>query len=123
MLELKIIQLSTEMVRAGVGDHGRITFFSGTGSPAPDKPKITEVLGDPRDESPVPREGGDTSIHTRTLVEFLSAHFQTKWTEKTEGGSIPPDYIHPPRDLVKGRQGNWRSGLKDLIRWISWGHF
>ena len=26
MLELKIIQLSTEMVRAGVGDHGRITF-------------------------------------------------------------------------------------------------
>jgi hypothetical protein len=141
MMELKIIQLSTEMVRAGVGDLGRITFTiqvrsmhraretvselgewlksslegilveeglweTGTGSPAPDKPKITEVLGDPWDESPAPREGGDTSIHTRTLAEFLSAHFQAKWTEKAEGGSIPPDCIHPPRDLVKGRQGN-----------------
>ena len=50
---------------------------TGTGSPTPDKPKTTEVLGDPREESPAPGEG-DTSIHTRTLAEFLSAHFQAK---------------------------------------------
>jgi hypothetical protein len=95
---------------------------AGTGSPAPDTPRVFEVLGGPREESPALGEG-DTTIHTRTVAEFLSAHFQAKWTEEAGGGSLPSPCIHPPRDLVKGRKGNWRSGLKDLIRWISWGRF
>ena len=61
---------------------------TGTGSPAPDKPKTTEVLVGPREESPAPGEG-DTEIHTRTIAEFLSAHFQAKWTEEAGRGSIP----------------------------------
>ena len=39
------------------------------------------------------------------------------------GAPLPSLCIHPPRDLVKGGKGNWRSGLKDLIKWISWGRF
>jgi hypothetical protein len=149
MLELKIIQLSTDAVRSGMGEYGRITFSiqvhsmrraretsrelgewlksslegilveeglweAGTGSPAPDKPKTTEVLGGLREKSPV-REEGDTAIHTRTFADFLSAHFQAKWTEQAEGGpsgSLPSPCIHPPRDLIKGRKGNWRRGSK-----------
>ena len=164
LLELKIIEISTEEARSGGGAHGRITFkiqvrnrhrstettrelgkwlesslegilveeglwHAGTGSPAPDIPRIIEVLGGPREESPTLGDG-DTVIHTVTMAEFLSTHFQSKWTEETGGGSIPSPCIHPPGDLVKGRKGNWRSGLKDLMRWISftytlsliWGH-
>jgi hypothetical protein len=62
-------------------------------------------------------------MRTQTVAEFLSAHFQAKWTEEAGGGLLPPPCIHPPRDLVKGGKGKWRSGLKDLIRWISWGRF
>jgi hypothetical protein len=94
---------------------------AGNGSPAPDAPRVFEVLGDPREESPALGEG-DTVMRTRTVAEFLSAHFQAKWTEEAGGGRLPSLCIHPPRDLVKGRQV-WRRGLKDLIRWISWGRF
>jgi hypothetical protein len=62
-------------------------------------------------------------MRTRTVAEFLSAHFQTKWTEEAGEGLLPPPCIHPPRDLVKGGRDSWRRGLKDLIRWISWGRF
>ncbi len=92
---------------------------TGTGSLTPEIPKIIEVLDGPREDSPTLGEG-DTVRHTLTFAEFLSAHFQTKWTEEG-GGSLPSPCIHPPRDLVKGRKGKWRSGLKDLMWWISWG--
>ena len=95
---------------------------AGTGSPAPDIPRIIEVLGGPREESPTLGDG-DTVIHTVTLAEFLCAHFQAKWTQEAGVGSIPSPCIHPPGDLVKGRKGNCRSGLTDLMRWISWGRF
>ncbi len=95
---------------------------AGTGSPAPDTPRVFEVLGDPREENSSLGEG-DTVMRTRTVAEFLSAQFQAKWTEEAGGGLLPSPCIHPPRDLVKGGKGNWRSGLKDLIRWISWGRF
>ncbi len=96
---------------------------TGTGSLAPEIPKIIEVLGGQREESPTHGEG-DTVRHTLTLAEFLSAHFQAKWTDEAGGGSLPSPCIHPPRDLVKGRKGNWRSSLiKDLMWWISWGNF
>ena len=93
---------------------------TGTGSSAPDIPKIIEVLGDQREESPIPGEG-DAVRHTLTLAEFLSSHFQAKWTKEIEGGGLPSSCILPPRDLVKGRKSSWRSGLKDLMRWISGG--
>jgi hypothetical protein len=64
---------------------------AGTGSSAPDTPRVFEVLGGPREESPA--------------------------------RGAPSPCIHPFRDLVKGGKGNRRSGLKDLIRWISWGRF
>jgi hypothetical protein len=86
---------------------------AGTGSPAPDIPRVLEVLGGPRENSPTPGDG-DTAIHTRTVAEFLSAHFQARWTGEAGGGSLSSPCIHPPRDLVTGRKGNWRSGLKDL---------
>ncbi len=54
---------------------------AGTGSPVPDTPRVFEVSGDPREEIPALGEG-DTTIRTRTVAEFLSAHFQTKWTEE-----------------------------------------
>jgi hypothetical protein len=79
-------------------------------------------LGVPKEVSPALGEG-DTAMRTQTVAEFLSAHFQAKWTEEAGGGLLPPPCIHPPRDLVKGGKGKWRSGLKDLIRWISWGRF
>jgi hypothetical protein len=150
LMELKIIQISTEEARSGVGAYGWITFTiqvhskyraretvrelrewlesslegilveerlweTGTGSLIPEIPKIIEVLVGPREESPTLGEG-DTVRHTLTIVEFLSAYFQSKWTEEVGGGSLPSPCIHPPRDLVKGRKGNWRSGLKDLMR-------
>ncbi len=80
------------------------------------------MLGGPREESPTQGEG-DTVRHTLTIAEILSAHFQSKWTEESGGGSLLSTCIHPPRDLVKGRKENWRSGLKDLMRWMSWGNF
>ncbi len=95
---------------------------AGTGSPAPDTPRVFEVLGVPREESPALGEG-DMATRTRTVAEFLSAHFQAKWTEEAGGGLLPSPCIHPPRDLVKEGRGSWRRGLKDLIRWISWGRF
>ncbi len=56
-------------------------------------------------------------------MEFLSAHFQAKWTDESGRGSLPLPCIHPPRDLVKGRKGNWRSSLnKDIMWWTSWGN-
>jgi hypothetical protein len=106
----------------GARGWGKPVSSSGTGSPAPDTPRVFEVLGGPREESPSLGEG-DTTIHTRTVAEFLSAHFQAKWTEEAGGGPLPSPCIHPPRDFVKERKGNWRSGLKDLIRLISWGRF
>ena len=152
LLELKIIQISTEEGTAGGGTQCRITFTiqvrnrhratetarelgewlksslegilveeglwkAGTGSPAPDTPRVFEVLGGPRKVSPALGEG-DTAMRTQTVAEFLSAHFQAKWKEEAGGGLLPPPCIHPPRDLVKGGKGKWRSGLKDLIRWI-----
>jgi hypothetical protein len=96
LLELKIIQISTEEARSGGGTQGRITFTiqvrnrhratetarelgewlkssledilveeglwkAGTGSPAPDTPRVFEVLGGPREESPALGEG-DTNM-------------------------------------------------------------
>ncbi len=66
---------------------------AGTGSPAPDTPRVFEVLGDPREERTVLGEG-DMAMRTRTVAEFLSAHFQTKWTEEA-GGGAPPFALHP----------------------------
>jgi hypothetical protein len=157
LLELKIIQISTEEGTSWGGTQCRVTFTIqvhnrhratetarelrewlksslegilveeglwkvGTGSTAQDTPRVFEVLGDPREESPELGEG-DTVMRTRTVAEFLSAHFQEKWTEEAGGGLLPPPCIHPPRDLVKGGRDSWRRGLKDLIRWISWGRF
>jgi len=73
-----------------------------------------------REESPIQGDE-DTARHTLTLAEFLSAHFQTKWTKEMGGGSLPPSCILPPRDLVKGGKSRWRSGFKDLMWWISGG--
>ncbi len=80
------------------------------------------MLDGPWEESPT-LDDGDTVRHTLTFAEFLSAHFQAKWTEEVEGGPFPSPCIHPPKDFVKGTKGNWRSGLKDLMRWITWGRF
>jgi hypothetical protein len=137
LLELKMIQISTEEARAGVKAYGRITFTiqvrsrhrarelrewlesslegilveeglweTGTGSLTPEIPKIIEVLGNPRDSSPTLGEG-DTVRHTLTLAEFLSTHFQAKWTEEVGGGgSLPSPYIHPPsQGPRKGKEG------------------
>jgi hypothetical protein len=79
---------------------------TGTGPPAPDIPKIIEVLDGPWEESPALGDG-DTVIRTSTIAEFLSAHFQAKWTVEAGGRSLPSPCIHPPRDLVKERKGNW----------------
>ena len=84
---------------------------TGTGSPVPDKPKIIEVLDVPREESPTPGDG-DMVRHTLTFAEFLSAHFQAKWTEEAGGGSFPSPCIHPAKDFIKGMKDRWRSGLK-----------
>ncbi len=105
LLELKIIQISTEEGTSGGDTQGRITFTIqvlnrhratetarelgewlqsslegilveeglwkvGTGSPAPDTPRVFEVLGDPREESPVLGEGdtADKSTSTRQIT-------------------------------------------------------
>jgi hypothetical protein len=78
---------------------------AGPGLPAPDTPRVFETLGVPREESPALEEG-DTMMRTRTVVDFLRAHFQAKWTEEAGGGLPPSLCIHPPRDLVKGGKGN-----------------
>jgi hypothetical protein len=101
---------------------------AGTGSPAPDIPRIIEVLGGLREESPTLGDG-DTAIHTITLMEFLSAHFQAKWTEEA-GGGFSPFVLHPSsQGSRKGKAGEleeWaqRPHTVDLMGTllVIWGH-
>ena len=59
-------------------------------------------------------------IHASTFTEFLSAHFQARWSESRNGPTSPP-CIHPPKDVIKAKKGVWRRGLKDLMGWITRG--
>ena len=83
-------------------------------NPLPPDFSIEDHLGKCRDQLNL-GQTVRTGIQTKSLSEFLSYHFRTKW-ERSPDQFSPPLVIHPPEEYADGKGEKWRTGVKDLMR-------